>query len=163
MRNCLFVAGFLVILIFSLNGFSQESSKETEIPAVIKSPSSAGEVHFPHQEHVEEHEMECSECHHEINAAKLDFPHKEYFDDFWIDCKICHHDDESIVLEAQACSKCHHTVPESIADETLSAKVAIHKNCWECHETETGAEASKSCKLCHVGPREKFPQYTFAQ
>jgi hypothetical protein len=27
--------------------------------------------------------------------------------------------------------------------------VILHKNCWKCHEVETGVEASESCELCH--------------
>jgi hypothetical protein len=29
--------------------------------------------------------------------------------------------------------------------------VILHKNCWKCHEVETGLEASESCELCHSG------------
>jgi hypothetical protein len=129
---------------------------KSEIPAVITSLSSAGEAVFPHQKHVDELQIECTACHHETNAATLHFPHEDYFDDFWIDCKICHHEQGAVKLEAQACSNCHHTRPKDIADETLSAKVVIHKNCWQCHPTEKGAEASQNCKFCHSGSRTKF-------
>ena len=79
-----------------------------------------------------------------------------YFDDFWIDCKICHHESGDVTLKAQPCSKCHHTHPAGIADETLSSKVVIHKSCWECHEIGTGGEATTNCKLCHSGPRTEY-------
>ncbi len=128
----------------------------TGIPPVITSPSSAGEVVFPHQQHIEEFEIECKDCHHETNAAALEMPHENYFDDFWIDCKICHHEGGSGKLQAQSCSKCHHTNPVNIADETLSSKVVIHKNCWECHDVGTGSEASENCSMCHVGEQTKF-------
>jgi hypothetical protein len=128
-------------------------SQQDSIPEVITAPSSAGEVTFPHRLHYEDFEVECKTCHHEINASRLKFPHEDYFDDFWIDCKICHHEGGTVSLSAQPCSKCHHKRPMGIADETLSSKVVIHKNCWECHEIGTGGEATTNCKLCHSGPR----------
>jgi len=127
-----------------------------EISSVITSPSSAGEAVFPHQKHIDEFQIECKACHHETDAAELKFHHEDYFDDFWIDCKICHHEKEAAKLQAQACSKCHRTLPKDIADETLSAKVVIHKSCWECHAADKGVETSKNCKFCHYGPRTKF-------
>jgi len=133
----------------------QTPQEKSELPAIIKSPSTAGEVIFPHLQHVEDFEIECQSCHHETNAAELKIPHEEYFDDFWIDCKICHQKGDKGKLLAQSCSECHHTDPANIADETLSSKVVIHKSCWECHEVGTGKEASESCQLCHSGDRSK--------
>jgi hypothetical protein len=127
-----------------------------DMPEEIISPSSVGEVTFPHLFHFEDLEIECVECHHEINAAKLITPHDEYFNDFWIDCNICHNGNETVRMEAQACSECHHTHPYGIADETLSAKVVIHQSCWGCHEVGTGAAASESCEMCHIGERKKI-------
>jgi len=99
---------------------------------------------------VEDFEIECVECHHEVNAAPLTFPHKDYFDDFWIDCTICHKETGTASLEPHHCSACHHSGNGNIADQTLSAKVVIHKSCWQCHETGTGAAASKTCADCHL-------------
>jgi hypothetical protein len=135
------------------SAISPTADSITSPPSVIKSPSSIGEVSFQHEYHFTELELECKTCHHEAMAATLKFPHEDYFKDFWIDCKICHHEARKTALPAQACSNCHHTVPTTIADETLSAKVVIHKDCWKCHETGTGAEASQECKFCHQGPR----------
>lgn len=123
---------------------------------IIRVSSYIGEVVFPHFDHVDAFGLECEECHHETNASALNIPHEDYFDDFWIDCKICHHKPGPAVLEAQACSNCHPARPKSIADETLSAKVVIHKNCWACHDSGTGAEASSNCAFCHTGPRLLF-------
>lgn len=126
--------------------------EEKQLPAIIRSPSSSavvGDVAFPHQFHIEDLEIECQSCHHETNAAALRMPHEDYFNDFWIDCRICHRADGSSVLQPQSCSSCHHDSPANFADETLSAKVAVHKKCWECHEVETGEKASQSCKTCH--------------
>ena len=131
-------------------------SDTVEMPDEIISPSSVGEVTFPHLFHYEDLEFDCEECHHELNAAKLNMPHDEYFNDFWIDCNICHNGNQTARMEAQACSECHHTHPYGIADETLSAKVVIHKNCWKCHEVETGVTASESCTMCHTGERKKI-------
>ncbi|UCH64797.1 MAG: hypothetical protein JSW63_09220 [Ignavibacterium sp.] len=127
-----------------------------EMPDEIISSSSVGEVTFPHLFHYEDLEFECEECHHEINAAKLITPHDKYFSDFWIDCNICHNGNETVKMEAQACSNCHHSHPHNIADETLCAKVVIHQSCWECHEVGTGVAASESCEMCHTGERKKI-------
>ena len=127
-----------------------------EIPEELISPSSVGEVSFPHSFHIEDLEIECQECHHEINAAQLSTPHDEYFNEFWIDCNICHNGNESARMEARACSDCHNAHPHDIADETLCAKVVIHKSCWNCHEVGTGAEASESCEMCHSGEKTKL-------
>jgi len=179
MRNHRIIFGTLIILIIALGSLGANKADQAtnssgdrpkklsapdtlsnaksrqSVPEVITMPSSAGEITFPHQQHVEDFEIECKSCHHEVNATKLEFPHEDYFDDFWIDCKICHHESGNKKAEAQACSNCHHKSPSNITDETLSATVVIHKNCWECHEVGTGAEASQSCGTCHTGPRTK--------
>jgi len=126
---------------------------EQEVTAVIISPSSIGEVSFPHRFHIEDLEFECETCHHETNAAVLRMPHDDYFDDFWIDCRICHRGEGEVVSQAQSCANCHHDSPTGIADETLSSKVVIHKNCWGCHELGNGEEASRGCKGCHMSPQ----------
>lgn len=112
-----------------------------------------GEVRFPHQEHVNDLELPCDECHHETNAAPLAIPHDDIFRDFWVDCQICHHPEGSPELEPQSCSNCHRRTAGDVADETLSAKVVIHRRCWSCHESGTGVEASKSCGDCHAKSR----------
>ena len=104
---------------------------------------------FPHDKHVSEFEVECVTCHHETDAKPLSLPHQNYFDDLWIDCGTCHHKAGAEALGPQACSTCHHAKNGDIADETLSAKVVIHKNCWSCHEVGVGASASATCKTCH--------------
>jgi len=119
--------------------------------AAVATPPLMGEVIFPHDEHSEEMEVECDECHHETNASPLAFPHPEMFDDFWVDCQICHHAEGSVRLEPQACSNCHSATTKDAADETLSAKVVIHERCWSCHEVGVGAEASDACEDCHTG------------
>ncbi len=77
-------------------------------------------------------------------------PHDDYFEDFWIDCKVCHRE-SGVASEPQRCSNCHHSTPAGIADESLSAKVVIHKSCWGCHESGTGVAASAACSSCHQG------------
>ncbi|MFC2163958.1 cytochrome c3 family protein [Acidobacteriota bacterium] len=146
----------LIILVLALVaavmvfGSVAQSQQKVQVLPIIKSPSTVGEVAFPHELHFDALEIECQTCHHEINAQKLNIPHKDYFDDFWIDCRICHGHDGGQISQAQSCSNCHHDSPTDIADETLSAKVVIHKNCWECHEVEVGAQASQSCQVCHI-------------
>ncbi|MDX1701953.1 MAG: cytochrome c3 family protein, partial [Melioribacteraceae bacterium] len=111
---------------------------------------SAGTVTFPHLYHYEDEGIECVECHHEMNAQNIDIPHEEYFEDFWIDCGVCHSNNVEGEIVAHACSDCHNSNPSNIADEMISKKVAIHINCWECHEVGTGVEASESCEYCHI-------------
>ena len=119
--------------------------------SIIVFESPIGQVAFPHEAHFDMLEIECETCHHEHNAARLDFPHPEYFEDFWIECGICHHDVETPKM-AQSCSTCHHRHTDS-ADETLSSKVVIHQNCWQCHERGKGKGASETCVFCHSGPK----------
>jgi|CXWL01.1.fsa_nt_gi hypothetical protein len=125
------------------------ASPGAQTPVAAKSWSSLGPANFPHEKHFTELEIECSQCHHETNAKPLTVPHPEYFHDFWIDCATCHRKKGEAPLEPQACSTCHHEPNGDLADETLSAKVVIHKKCWSCHEGGTGAAASASCKTCH--------------
>lgn len=131
------------------------SADTSEIPDVIKIPSSLGEVVFPHKMHIEEEGIECVVCHHQINAKKLNTPHPDYFKSNWIKCNICHKGSDYKTTKVYTCSKCHHSTLENIADETLSAKVVIHKKCWSCHDIGTGAEASENCSMCHFGPKTK--------
>ena len=125
-----------------------------EIPAEIKFPSSVGEITFRHQIHIKDLSIKCVDCHHQINAKRLNTPHPDYFGSSWINCKTCHDESEKIAQKAYVCSECHQTRPKDIVDETLSAKVVIHKQCWKCHEVSTGKEASKGCEKCHSGKKK---------
>lgn len=124
-----------------------------EIPAERTFPSSAGEVTFHHQMHVKDLGVKCAECHHAINAKKLNTPHPDYLKSPTIKCEICHDAAEKIDQKAYTCSGCHRTNPMNIADETLSAKVVVHKQCWKCHPVSTGKEASAVCEKCHSGKK----------
>jgi hypothetical protein len=124
------------------------------IPAEIRIPSSVGEVMFLHKLHFTDRGIKCVDCHHQINAKKLDTPHPDYLASSSINCSICHNGAKKTEHTAvYACSGCHHASPTDVADETMSAKVVIHKQCWKCHAVATGAEASESCVLCHSGKR----------
>lgn len=125
-------------------------------PAEQRPEPMMGELIFDHEEHAEEMELECDECHHETNAAPLNIPHEEYFHDLWIDCEACHREAGSPDLEPQSCYGCHDTTLRDIADERLSTKVILHQNCWTCHEVETAVEASESCEICHTGMQDGF-------
>lgn len=118
------------------------------IPETIEFRSEIGSVEFPHRAHAEDFGVECVECHHETNAAPLELPHPHYFEDGWKECRKCHHESGS-GAQARSCSACHPDAPFSVADETLSSKVVIHRSCWTCHETGRGAEASSQCGSCH--------------
>jgi len=138
----LFAAGLLALAALGIAG---AAAVDDGMPEVLE----LEDVSFPHQLHFDDFGIECTECHHETNAAKLEIPHPEYFEDFWIDCQICHHA-QTVQRESQKCSSCHPDAPFSIADETLSAKVVIHESCWTCHEVGQGADASTSCSFCHA-------------
>lgn len=128
-------------------------SDTAEIPSEITIPSSVGEVIFRHQAHIKDRGINCVECHHQINAKKLNTPHPDYLKSSWINCKVCHDESGKVKQKVYACSECHRTNPINIADETLSAKVVIHKQCWKCHQVSTGKEASKGCEFCHSGKK----------
>jgi hypothetical protein len=120
------------------------------MPDEIIIESSVGNVLFPHKVHVEEIEVECAECHHQIHAMDLDTPHADYLASSWINCQICHSTNSETKEKYYKCSDCHHSDLDDIADETLSSKVVVHKNCWNCHESGTGVKASEGCTECHV-------------
>ena len=127
-------------------------------PEEMDYPSDMGVVHFPHQLHYDEMEIECSECHHEVNASTLSLGHKYYFEDFWINCNTCHFSHEGEVGNARACSGCHRRSGD-LVDESSSVKVVLHKVCWECHEAERGVAASRTCRNCHYQPKPASSKY----
>jgi len=137
----------LLLFAFSLSCHSQEPDST---PGDITFESLIGDVHFPHDLHVVDLELDCSECHHQIHAKDLDTPHPDYMKSSWIKCGICHDENSGMSRQYYRCSDCHHSELENIADETLSSKVVIHKNCWSCHESGKGATASKGCPGCHL-------------
>lgn len=139
-----------------LQAATDQENQSTGDTDEIRTPSSAGEVVFPHLEHIDDFGIECQECHHEVNATALNMPHEKYFDDFWIECGVCHHDGDEPEQGPIACSSCHHERPNGVSDQTLSSKVVIHKNCWECHDIGTGADASGECSFCHSGDKTSF-------
>ena len=127
-----------------------EAESTAIMPGDIFFESLLGTVHFPHDLHVDDLGLECGECHHQIHAMDLETPHPDYMKSSWIKCQICHDENSAMSKEYYKCSDCHHSNLEDIADETLSSKVVIHKNCWACHESGKGVEASRGCTDCHV-------------
>ena len=135
----------------STDEISEESADAPTAPTLERRTSPImGDLIFPHVEHVEDMELECDECHHETNAVPLHSPHQQYFDDLWVDCGACHHEPGSANPAPRSCYDCHDSTRRDIADERLSSKVILHKNCWKCHEVDTGLAASESCELCHA-------------
>jgi hypothetical protein len=122
----------------------------SDVPDEITFESSIGNVVLKHKLHIEDADIECTECHHQIYAVELDTPHPDYLTSSWINCQSCHAEDLESDPMYYKCSECHHLNPKNIADETLSSKVVIHKSCWSCHQTGTGVEASKGCVECHM-------------
>jgi len=154
--------GMLVLVTFSLPAYSQqaEPSRTVEqqapakprvarpkLPNIITFESSLGNVHFPHKLH---QKMGCKNCHHQIHAKALETPHEDYLSYSWVSCQDCHNKVEETNGLYYGCDACHHSNLENIADETLNAKVVVHKSCWACHLSGTGAEASERCSFCHV-------------
>lgn len=122
-----------------------------QVPAEIRIPSAVGNVAFQHRAHFKDRSIPCAECHHQINARKLDTPHPEYLKSSWINCTVCHDESGKTKQQVYTCSACHRSNPANIADETLSAKVVVHRQCWKCHQGGTGKDASAACRLCHAG------------
>jgi hypothetical protein len=160
-KFCVFV-GMLAVLTLALPGYAQEPGQagtdqqkapadlpaaRPKMPNVITFESSVGNVHFPHKVH---QKMGCKNCHHQIHAKDLITPHDEYLGYSWVSCKDCHNPGYETDGSYYGCAACHHSNLENIADETLNAKVVVHKSCWKCHESGTGAKASKECSFCHV-------------
>lgn len=109
--------------------------------------SSVGDVCFPHRTH---RKLGCETCHHQSRAKPLVTPHPDYLTSSWHSCESCHDPDTASQKRYRNCLSCHLPDPDNIADETPSSKVALHENCWKCHEKGTGAEASKRCPDCHI-------------
>jgi uncharacterized CHY-type Zn-finger protein len=120
------------------------------IPAQIRFASSVGEVVFQHEMHFKDRGIACVQCHHQINAKKLSTPHPDYLKSSTVNCQICH---KEFAETRYSCSQCHDAKRRDIADETLSAKVVVHKQCQTCHSVGTGKDASSACALCH-GPQK---------
>lgn len=125
---------------------SSPPARRPKLPGDIIFESSLGDVLFPHKVH---RRMGCQKCHHQIRAKDLKTPHDEYLSYSWVTCRDCH-DESRNPGTYYGCAKCHHSNLENIADETLSSKVVLHKNCWKCHLSGTGAEASERCGFCHL-------------
>ncbi len=129
------------------------AAKGGEIPAEITFPSSVGEVTFRHEVHFKDLGAQCTDCHHQIEAKALKTPHPQYVQSSWVNCKGCHDESGQAGQASYTCSDCHPARPSHIADETLSAKVVVHTQCWKCHAPGTGRDASAGCVKCHSGKR----------
>jgi DnaJ-class molecular chaperone len=129
--------------------------RRPKMPNIITFESSLGSVHFPHRVH---QKMGCKGCHHQIHAKDLVTPHEAYLTYSWVNCHDCHYEGSLTNGSYYGCAKCHHSNLENIADETLNAKVVVHKSCWKCHLSGTGVEASEKCSFCHV--KEEKPLET---
>jgi hypothetical protein len=116
------------------------------IPSQIRFASAVGEVVFQHEKHFKDRSIGCVQCHHQINAKPLKTPHPDYLKTSAVNCQVCHKETERTVY---SCNECHDAKRRDIADETLSAKVVIHKQCQTCHSVGTGKDASTACVLCH--------------
>ena len=141
----------LGLLLVGGTGVLAEAGTAQTGPETVRWSSSVGEVVFAHQRHAEEFGAECVSCHHETVAANLAVPHPDYFDGFWVDCKGCHTGASAPAVESK-CAACHPERVSGLNQEMPTAKVAIHRSCWGCHDRGTGSEASKQCGFCHQRP-----------
>jgi hypothetical protein len=146
-----FVVAISAILLYTVT--LSVNSEPAAIPAERIFPSTVGEVTFHHEMHYKDLAIKCVECHHSIDAKVLATPHPEYLKSSSIKCEICHSASAGLKQNVYTCSACHSTNPADIADETLSAKVVVHKQCWKCHQVGTGRDASVACKKCHAGKK----------
>jgi hypothetical protein len=128
----------------------EQLSQLPQLPQVVTFTSSVGDVHFSHEVHAGELEIDCADCHHQIHAVELDTPHPDYLESSWITCQGCHNPGADVSGQYYKCSDCHQSDLNNIADETLSSKVVIHESCWQCHESGTGVQASEGCAICHI-------------
>lgn len=138
----------LVAMLFFAAGAIADDPDVTSPADEIVSLALVGEVRFPHFFHAEELGFECSECHHETAAAGLASPHPAYLEECENDCAACH-GEVAQSAPPQSCGDCHGAALVSTAAEALSAKVAIHRSCWSCHDSGTGEEAARNCRFCH--------------
>lgn len=145
------VATTCAILLLAANW--PANAETAGIPAERNFPSSVGEVTFHHEMHFKDLAIKCVECHNSIDAKELVTPHPDYFKSSSIKCEICHSKSGPAKQDSYKCSGCHGTNPMNIADETLSAKVVVHQQCWKCHQVGKGREASLGCKKCHSGQK----------
>lgn len=114
------------------------ASDEQEMPDVIVMDQEMcdknlkGPVEFSHLSHAEDYELSCSECHHDYV------------------------DGENIWEEGDWVSKCIECHDPCESDgEIKKLKIALHKNCKECHQrlkSEWGSTDAplNACKDCHA-------------
>lgn len=148
----------------SATGLGAESPAIPSPPAspdTVRWASSVGDVVFQHRMHTEEFGAECESCHHETVAASLQLPHPDYFEGFWVDCAVCHTGSASPAA-AGKCVVCHPERTSGLNLEMPTAKVAIHRSCWKCHDRGTGSEASTQCGFCHQRAEQTQSQTTKA-
>ena len=87
----------------------------------------------------------------EGKRGTVTFAHEEHADRLGEKCSACHHKWEAEEIP-RACSACHDRTV--VKDEAPKLKVAVHKNCWNCHQErldagEATGPVKKECKLCH--------------
>ncbi len=71
-------------------------------------------------------------------AGKVMFEHEEHADDYDLECIECHHTAEEEAVDVQKCGACHLAkMPEE--SEVPARKDSFHLQCIGCHE-DTGLE-----------------------
>ena len=115
------VFGFAVVS----NSIAADHGPEVIVMKTVKAKKPAT---FPHKKHQDM--MECSQCHHTMNADGTQGPYK--------------------AGEEKGCETCHDG--KKIANKKVSKFMkAAHKNCKGCHKKGyKGKNGPKKCPACHV-------------
>ncbi len=105
----------IVLLIAGITCYAAFPPPSPEQPVRIMFQTSAGKVLFGHTSHIEEYDLSCKDCHHNLDDEKTyrcsDCHEKTGDDDmpslsdaFHTKCKGCHEDNGSGPVE---CNSCH--------------------------------------------------------
>uniref|UniRef100_A0A7C4JRL1 Cytochrome C3 subunit A n=1 Tax=Thermodesulfobacterium geofontis TaxID=1295609 RepID=A0A7C4JRL1_9BACT len=85
--------------------------------------------------------------------AGVHFTHEKHVTEYQVDCKECHHKEEDPTKGVEKCSACHGlTGGTEKAPNAPKNMLAYHKNCIDCHQkvnAEEGKAAPTKCNECH--------------
>ncbi|OQY11837.1 MAG: cytochrome C [Desulfobacteraceae bacterium 4572_19] len=76
-------------------------------------------------------------------AGKVLFGHQTHINDYDIECGTCHHNLEDGDDETYNCGECHET--ESDDEDVPNLTDALHSQCIGCHEEDSGPTECASC------------------
>lgn len=154
-RTCWFFTAVLVVLIGGGAALAQKADEKPKPEGKAAAPAQVEKKQEPAQpapaQSAQPAQM-TETLKFPSHLGEVEFPHKKHVDDYGTECKKCHHTSDK-PEDCTPCTACHE---KQGTDKMPDIKVAVHKNCWECHEAGKGAEAAKNCKFCHKGPKLKY-------